>query len=203
MGREAKCSATYGSQSGEGKALLETTEIIFRGAFRLVIPLKQISSLEIRGAALDVSFGGETASLALGEAEAAKWIKAIREPKSVLEKLGIKEGHRVAIIGLDDPAFRDQLTARKAVLLEEPLEAVDHLLFAVASVDELPRMKKLKGALVQTGALWMLRPKGRKDLTEAQTMAAGKAAGLVDVKVVGFSELLSAEKYVIPVKARR
>jgi hypothetical protein len=34
-------------------------------------------------------------------------------------------------------------------------------------------------------------------------MAAGKAAGLVDVKVVGFSETLSAEKYVIPLAKRK
>ena len=30
-------------------------------------------------------------------------------------------------------------------------------------------------------------------------MAAGKRAGLVDVKVVSFSETLTAEKFVIPV----
>ena len=33
-------------------------------------------------------------------------------------------------------------------------------------------------------------------------MAAGKAAGLVDVKVVGFSATHTAEKFVIPVPAR-
>jgi hypothetical protein len=33
-------------------------------------------------------------------------------------------------------------------------------------------------------------------------MAAGKAAGLVDVKVVGFSPTHTAEKYVIPLAAR-
>lgn len=33
-------------------------------------------------------------------------------------------------------------------------------------------------------------------------MAAGKAAGLVDVKVVSFSPTHTAEKFVIPVKDR-
>jgi hypothetical protein len=33
-------------------------------------------------------------------------------------------------------------------------------------------------------------------------MTAGKAAGLVDVKVVRFSETHTAEKFVIPLKAR-
>ena len=34
-------------------------------------------------------------------------------------------------------------------------------------------------------------------------MAAGKAAGLVDVKVVAFSATHTAEKFVIPVAKRR
>jgi hypothetical protein len=34
-------------------------------------------------------------------------------------------------------------------------------------------------------------------------MAAGKQAGLVDVKVVSYSDTHSAEKYVIPVARRR
>jgi hypothetical protein len=34
-------------------------------------------------------------------------------------------------------------------------------------------------------------------------MAAGKAAGLVDVKVVRFSETHTAEKFVIPKSRRR
>lgn len=33
-------------------------------------------------------------------------------------------------------------------------------------------------------------------------MAAGKEAGLVDVKVARFSETLTAEKFVIPVQRR-
>jgi hypothetical protein len=34
-------------------------------------------------------------------------------------------------------------------------------------------------------------------------MAAGKAAGLVDVKVVSFSSTHTAEKFVIPISKRR
>ena len=47
-----------------------------------------------------------------------------------------------------------------------------------------------------------VRRKGRKDLTEGDVRAAGKAAGLVDVKVVRFSDTHTAEKFVIPVADR-
>lgn len=47
-------------------------------------------------------------------------------------------------------------------------------------------------------------PEGaRAEISERATMAAGKAAGLVDVKVVGFSPTHTAEKFVIPLLNRR
>ena len=60
----------------------------------------------------------------------------------------------------------------------------------------------LRDALAPAGALWVLRPKGCGAITESDVMAAGKAAGLVDVKVVRFSETHTAEKFVIPVSKR-
>ena len=50
--------------------------------------------------------------------------------------------------------------------------------------------------------LWTLRPKGSPDLKESEMMQAGQDAGLVDVKVVSFSEALTAEKFVIPLAKR-
>jgi hypothetical protein len=48
----------------------------------------------------------------------------------------------------------------------------------------------------------VVRPKGRTEITEDDVMKAGKAAGLVDVKVVRFSETHTAEKFVIPLSRR-
>jgi hypothetical protein len=52
------------------------------------------------------------------------------------------------------------------------------------------------------GALWVIRPKGSKAVSEAEVMSAGKHAGLVDVKVASFSDTHTAEKFVIPRAAR-
>jgi hypothetical protein len=56
--------------------------------------------------------------------------------------------------------------------------------------------------LKPNGALWIVRPKGRPEISERAVMAAGKAAGLVDVKVVSFSATHTAEKFVIPLAKR-
>jgi hypothetical protein len=50
--------------------------------------------------------------------------------------------------------------------------------------------------------VWAIYPKGRRELSEDTVRAAGRRAGLVDVKVVRFSETLGALKLVIP-RARR
>jgi hypothetical protein len=45
-------------------------------------------------------------------------------------------------------------------------------------------------------------PKGRKEFREDDVRAFGPKAGLVDVKVMAFSDTLSGLKMVIPVKER-
>ena len=44
MGNEVTCNVQFGKQQSEGKALLETSEILFRGEFRLKIPFSAIKS---------------------------------------------------------------------------------------------------------------------------------------------------------------
>ena len=87
-------------------------------------------------------------------------------------------------------------------LTKQPGTMPYRLVLAEGDEESLTRLEKLKGSLKPNGALWVIRPKGRPEISEQATMAAGKAAGLVDVKVVAFSTTHTAEKFVIPVKAR-
>jgi hypothetical protein len=83
------------------------------------------------------------------------------------------------------------------------LKGSDAIFYGVTSTAELSRLETLKASLKPNGAIWIVRPKGRPEISERATMAAGKAAGLVDVKVLGFSPTHTAEKFVIPVAQRR
>jgi hypothetical protein len=51
-------------------------------------------------------------------------------------------------------------------------------------------------------ALWVVYPKGKKDITEIDVISAGRKAGLKDVKVVGFSATHTALKFVLPIEKR-
>jgi hypothetical protein len=120
-----------------------------------------------------------------------------------LDKLGVKRDHDVLLLGIEgDRAFVAELKARGARIRTTGASPADLIFATFRHRDDLRRLPALVPRLKSDGALWTLRPKSSKDLTEAEMMRAGQDAGLVDVKVVSFSDVLTAEKFVIPVGKR-
>ncbi|HVH30748.1 MAG TPA: hypothetical protein VNA31_03650 [bacterium] len=117
-------------------------------------------------------------------------------PKSLLDKLGVKPGHRVAVVGIEDADFLDQLRTRADVVARATTDC--NLIFVQADRRSvLSRLELLKRALAPAGGLWVVSPKGVQEITEADVLAAGRKTGLVDVKVVRFSETHTGHKFVI------
>ena len=204
MGREATCTARFKGRSANGKARLETEVLQFRGGdLRLSIPFKQMSKITARGGTLSLTFPDGTASFELGTS-APKWADAIQHPPSRLQKIGVKADWRASAIGVDDTAFLKELEGAVAHLsINRLVKDSDAIFVGVTNEAGLLRLEKLKASLKPDGAVWIIRPKGRPEISERATMAAGKAAGLVDVKVVAFSPTHTAEKFVIPLAKRR
>ncbi|HXW08692.1 MAG TPA: hypothetical protein VD833_25905 [Vicinamibacterales bacterium] len=205
MGYEASCALTIDGKRFEGTALLEHRDLVFRGPLRLVIPLAAISRAQAEGPILQVTFGDRDASFDIG-APAARWASRITNPPSRARKLGIKPDMLVAVLGVDDAALPDEIATCGAVMTRRTpsRSRPAHVIFYGAPRrDALRRVKELASLIRPDGAIWIVRPKGVKTITEAETMAAGKRAGLVDVKVVSFSDSHTAEKFVIPVSRRQ
>ena len=203
MGAEATCTVTFKNQSSSGTARLETDVLQFRGGnLKLSIPFKEIEKVGSCKGILSVTFGGETASFELGAAS-TKWADKIKNPPSRLQKIGVKPDWRVSAIGVEDERFVAELEEAVARLsIGRVAKKSDAIFYGVSKAIQLARLEKLKTSLAPNGALWIVRPKGCPDISERAVMDAGKAAGLVDVKVVSFSATHTAEKFVIPVKAR-
>ncbi|MFN2614307.1 MAG: hypothetical protein ABR552_05740 [Actinomycetota bacterium] len=121
--------------------------------------------------------------------------------KPLLDKLGVKPGHRVSVLYIDDASFLSSIR-RRADVSKKRREGSDIILLGAERATDLERIAKVKPDLVKDGALWVVRPKGVKAITEADVMQAGSAAGLVDVKVVSFSATHTAEKFVYRLKDR-
>lgn len=203
MGAEATCTARFKGRTSVGKARLETDVLQFRGDFRLSIPFTQISKIGARGGVLTVTCPEGTASFQLGTA-APKWAEKIRHPPSRLDKIGVKPEWRASAIGVEDEAFLKELEQAVAELsVGRVVQGSDAIFFGSTKEAELTRLATLKTSLKPNGAIWVIRPKGRPEISERAVMRAGKAAGLVDVKVVSFSATHTAEKFVIPVSRRR
>src|SRR6266571_480002 len=186
MGQEVVCFAELGGQREKGRALLETSEIVFRGASR-----------ELRLKTPD----GE-AVFTLGAA-AEKWLDKIKNPKLRLDKLGVKPGASVALVGSFEPGFLDELRGRtRATSSAKTPGTSDSIFFAADASKDLARVAPLAKTMKGPAALWIVYPKGQKAITENDVIAAGRKAGLKDVKVVAFSPTHTALKFVIPLAQR-
>jgi Protein of unknown function (DUF3052) len=194
----------FGGKVFKGKALLETDELIFRGEHPLTIPFNRMKSVEATDGELNVVFHGGTATFIIDK-KAEMWQEKILHPKSVLDKLGIKEDSRVSVNGVMDKDFLDQLKAKTDnVSVKELQKESDFIFYAADSKKELAKLKSLKQYLKSNGALWIVSMKGKQaTVKDTEVMAAGKKAGLVDTKVVGFSATHTALKFVIPVSSRQ
>jgi hypothetical protein len=141
-------------------------------------------------------------ALELG-AQAPKWADKILHPKSLIDKLGVKPGMRISVVGLGDGDFRRDLATRTQDLVEGKAAPDSDLIFLGANgLKDLDRLRTLQKSIQPNGAIWVVYPKGQKHITEAGVFAAGKQAGLVDVKVASFSPTHTALKFVIPVDRR-
>jgi hypothetical protein len=203
VGNEAICTVRYDDRASEGKALLETNEIIFRGRdFRLKIPFKEIASLDASDGELSVGYNGAVAVFELGR-EAEKWATKIRNPRGLLDKLGVKAGMRVCVLGVQDDDFESQLEARDVTRIDGEARDLDIVFYEADAVDDLVRLAALRSAIKPAGAVWVVSPKGKAArIRDVDVMAAARDAGLVDNKVASFSDTHTALKLVIPVGQR-
>ena len=203
MGQEANCKARVGKRVMEGKALLESTELIFRGSdLRLKIPFRQMTAIEVADGWLRVWSPDGLAAFQLGD-RAAKWADKIKNPKSLVDKLGVKAGMRASVLGIsDDSFFRDLKSRTSDVVGGKGAKESDLIFFGAERSEALEKFPALARLLNPNGAIWVVYPKGQTHITEAGVRAAGKSAGLVDVKVASFSATHTALKFVIPLQNR-
>jgi hypothetical protein len=125
------------------------------------------------------------------------------------KKLGIKEGHRVAVVG-GPKDYRRRLGELPAGVtwndeLRGTLDVIQ--LFAGSQSALAPAFAQALAQLAPAGALWVSWPKRSSgvatDLDESSVRRIGLAQGVVDVKVCAVDETWSGLKFVRRLKDRR
>jgi hypothetical protein len=136
-------------------------------------------------------------------AAADKWRQKILHPKSRIEKLGVKLGAKVSLMGKFEPEFLAEVgDLTKSVTKDKVTPESEWIFFATDTKADLGTLPKIAKAMKGAAALWIVYPKGKKHITENDVLAAGRKTGLKDVKVVGFSATHTALKFVIPLARR-
>jgi len=156
--------------------------------------------LAVEGAWLVLRSGATTLRLELG-AKAEAWAKKIHSPPSLLDKLGIGAGARVAVVGTFEDSFVAQLEACGSA--KGRTDRSDVVLLRADAAGALAKLASLRKKIADDAAVWVVFPKGKTEPREADVLGAGRAAGFKDVKVARFSETHTALKFVVPKEARR
>jgi hypothetical protein len=128
----------------------------------------------------------------------------------LLDKLGVRPGMRIAIVGElhdeadDAAAFRAELATRTSDVADiKPMPDTDLVFLAADSTDDLAALARIRPALRPHGAIWVVSRKGKAaTLRDVEVIAAARDNDLVDNKVVSFSPARTALRLVIPVALR-
>lgn len=205
MGYETKCRARVDDGSGkirdaESTVLLETDEVIVRGEARVRIPRRSIRRVAVRAGILTITSPVAVVSLTLGDDAAAKWRKKLEEPpKRLIDKLDVKPGAKVWLFGTHDDVLIAQLDERTdAIVRGNSASGCDAVFVSVESEKELDRIPRALKATGDSGAVWVVHPKGPSGVADTTIFAKAKALGLVYTKVARVSDTHTAEKLVRP-----
>lgn len=124
--------------------------------------------------------------------------------KPLLDRLGVKPGMKVALVGIDDPWFVKLLRERTSSIVRgKPRSACDVVFLGAGTKRHLDQLRVVKSWIEPNGAVWVVRPKGPgSPLKDTDLIDAGLAAGLVDNKIASFSDTHGAMRFVFRLRDR-
>lgn len=206
MGQDAITKVIWEDRAARARVHLDSNKLDVFLKPALHLPFANIREATAQGGELRVAVGKELLVLRLGES-AERWASKIQNPRGLLDKLGIERGDsRVTLIGWHDAEFEAALLTRIDRLFKRPVPDAAAVFFRPLGVKDLAKLRKLRAQLAPSGAIWVLREKGKAPivrLRESEVREAARGAGLVDVDAVALSDKLAADKYVIAPAAGR
>jgi hypothetical protein len=191
MGKELNCRMNYQGGSYDGRLLLETDHLLFRGDVRVRISFTDLISVSADSGVLSVR-GPESAAVFELGVDAAKWADKILHPPTLLSKLGVRPDTRVSLMGAFAPGFVADLKQSGASIVHAGAELV---LLAAECKEELGQVAQIAERLEPKQAIWIVYPKGVEAVKEIDVIRAGRLAGLTDTKVVAFSQTHTALRF--------
>jgi hypothetical protein len=184
MGRETKTAVTHHGQAAEARIHLDSEQLTIGPPIKVKLALGDVKAAAgVDGLTLET--GGESYQIAMSDKEAGAWAKAIAHPPSLADKLGIKLGTSVALVGPVPDEIRALATASKDAAL---------IVAAVNSLD-VKALVKIAKMVPEKGAVWLIYEKGL--MKGDQLIFAAREAGLKDTKVARISETHTGLRFIV------
>ncbi len=204
MAMESACKLQVGRSHYDGRVRMEADHIDFTGPIKYRFRLSEIRSPRHDTDTLFFDFHGSPVSLKLSSVRAAAhWLDYMLHPRTLVDKLGVKQGHRVRVMNLDDNNLLSMIEGRNATLVSHPATACDMVMLGVERPGELHQIADLSETLQPDGAIWVVLPKSVRTVTKANVFAAARVAGLSQTDIVDYSETQAAYKMVRPETVKR
>jgi hypothetical protein len=206
MGQELKTSLRWDGRIIEVTAYLEGDHLKFSGGATMTIPFGEMMSVESNGGFLDFKTSRGLMMLELG-AKADAWKEKIKNPKALVEKLGLDATKKVCIAGKIDAGLKSEIEASGAKVAKTARgKDFDVIFLAANAKKDLEKMPSLKEMIVDDGGIWIVYPKGltgEDAITERAVLTSGRIIELTDNKVAKIDDTLTAVRFVIPVAKRK
>lgn len=123
--------------------------------------------------------------------------------RTLIDKVGVKPGQRIAVLGVEDAEFLSDLAASVPEYSRgNRISNADLIFFSAEAREDLAQLKSLSRSISKSGGIWVVYPRGQKHIREIDVINAGKSAGLTDNKVCRFSGTHTALRFVIPLAKR-
>jgi hypothetical protein len=206
VGQEIKTQLRWDGRIIEGTALLESDTLVFRGGASLSIPFAEMMTVEANSGWLELKTQRGLLLLELGT-KAEVWREKIKNPKALVEKLGLDATKKVCVVGKLDADLRADVDASGAKVAKTARgKDFDIVFFAAIAKKDLEKLPSIKETIADDGGIWIVYPKGKTgegELTERAVLTAGRTLQMTDNKVVKINEELTAVRFVIPVALRK
>jgi len=202
MAMESPCLLRIGREQYEGTARLDADHIDFAGATKFRFRFSEIRAPGESDGELTFMFHGHPVRIAI-RTGMDKWLSSIMHPQTITEKLGIKAGHAVRLLNLEDPNLIREIHEADARVLNGDGGKCDFIIMSAERPAELGQLVDLAQDVGPDGAIWVVLPKSSKNITHANVLAAAREAGLADTKSVSYSDTMSAYRVVSAPRTKR
>jgi hypothetical protein len=189
MGLERCFQVRLGGVAGETALHVEGDRLILRAPFSNTVMFSDLTGVAATNGAVTAGLkDGRRLVVQAGE-EAEDIVRRIVQPKSRIEKLGVKTAHTIALLGFDDPVLRAEIAAGGAFAVAAPAPVDPGVAMVILEANSPAELAPLAEAatLGLPQPFWIVSAKGKAaTLKDVEIMRFADALGYVATKVMAF-----------------